>query len=252
MDLAVTRLVSTSKAKSVEERLLEDIDRNPGLVGPYLRAADHFKAAGDLSRAEKILIQGGNAVAGDETILGALAEVQLAILEKYIGKCESALEGNPRDAATREKLQRLRERRDELELREARRRLAGEPSNHEHQFRLGVVLARLGSHDEAIKCFQGVRNDPKWKVEALLHAGCSFEAKGMAKLAERSYQDALKALENDGDSGSEALFKKLHYRLGRVAEAQGHAKEAEEHYTEVANLDFDYEDVAKRIENLNS
>ena len=69
----------------------------------------------------------------------------------------------------------------------------------------------------------------------------------MAKLAERNYQDALKEL----DPADEDTFKALHYRLGRLAEEHGNPVAAEEHYNEVANLDYNYLDVARRIQDLN-
>jgi len=42
----------------------------------------------------------------------------------------------------------------------------------------------------------------------------------------------------------------LHYRLGRVFEAQGDTQMAEEHYNEVAANDYGYLDVAQRLRNL--
>jgi hypothetical protein len=42
----------------------------------------------------------------------------------------------------------------------------------------------------------------------------------------------------------------LHYRLGRVAEAQGNTQLAEEHYNEVAAHDYSYLDVARRLKDL--
>ena len=48
-----------------------------------------------------------------------------------------------------------------------------------------------------------------------------------------------------------ANLNALHYRLGRVAEAQGNTEAAEEHYNEVAANDYTYLDVAQRLRNLN-
>ena len=78
--------------------------------------------------------------------------------------------------------------------------------------------------------------------------GLSFEAIGNLKLAERNYQDALKA----ADPSDVNLLNALHYRLGRVAEAQGNNQAAEEHYNEVAANDYAYLDVADRLKNLGS
>ena len=68
-----------------------------------------------------------------------------------------------------------------------------------------------------------------------------------SKLAERTYQEALKAVEPD----DLATLNALHYRLGRVAEAQGNRDAAEEHYNEVAANDYAYLDVAQRLQSLN-
>ena len=67
------------------------------------------------------------------------------------------------------------------------------------------------------------------------------------KLAERTYQEALKAI----DPADTVNFNALHYRLGRVAEELGNMEEAEEHYNEVASNDYTYLDVAQRLRNLN-
>ena len=67
------------------------------------------------------------------------------------------------------------------------------------------------------------------------------------KLAERSYQEALKLAEPDDLN----LIKTLHYRLGRVAEAQGDLLTAEEHYNEIAANDYAFLDVAERLRALN-
>ena len=102
-------------------------------------------------------------------------------------------------------------------------------------------------HDEAIGEFQQARSSPTLKVQALYQAGLSFEANNTYKLADRSYSEALKSIE-DGDTDN---FLSLHYRLGRVAEALGNSDAAEEHYNEVAAKDYSYLDVAQRLRNLN-
>ena len=114
------------------------------------------------------------------------------------------------------------------------------------QLQLGIRLARAGKHQEAIGSFQQARNSPEHRVEALHQAGLSFEAVGNPKLAERSYQEALKGVKSDDTNTLNAL----HYRLGRVAEAQGNYKDAEEHYNEVAANDYSYLDVAERLKNI--
>ena len=82
------------------------------------------------------------------------------------------------------------------------------------------ALARAGLHDEAIAEFQQARSSQTHKVQALFQMGLSFEANNALKLAERSYRDALKAVEPEDVSNLNAL----NYRLGRVAEAHGNMR----------------------------
>ena len=91
------------------------------------------------------------------------------------------------------------------------------------------------------------RKSPMHQVQANLFAGQSFEANGALKLAERHYQEALRA----ADANDHKTVNELHYRLGRIAESLGNKSEAEEHYNEVAANDYGYLDVAQRLRDLN-
>ncbi len=113
---------------------------------------------------------------------------------------------------------------------------------------LGKVLARVGDHDGAIAEFQQARTSSvaTTKIEALYHSGLSFEANGAHKLADRNYKEALKLL----DPEDQAMFLSIQYRLGRTAESLGNNEAAEEHYNEVAAIDYSYLDVAERLKRL--
>src|SRR5262249_52320310 len=132
------------------------------------------------------------------------------------------------------------------ELKEFRRRVALHPDDAELRVQLGTKLQQAGQHNDAIAEFQQARNDPRMKVQALMALAVSFEANGVMKLAERSLLDALKA----ADPEETATLNALHYRLGRIYETLGETKKAEDHYNEVANNDYTYEDVAQRLMEL--
>jgi tetratricopeptide (TPR) repeat protein len=171
----------------------------------------------------------------------------MARLHKAIDALTLRTRENPDDAESRTKLAQLTTKLNDYELAEYRRRVALRPDDPQLHYELGVRLARVGQHDAAIGEFQQCRSAPDLKVRALHQAGLSFEANGVPKLAERSYQEALKAAEPD----DLATLNALHYRLGRVAEATGNLPAAEEHYNEVAANDYAYLDVAQRLRNLN-
>jgi tetratricopeptide (TPR) repeat protein len=230
-----------------EEKWQKEIQENPNQVWPYLNLADHYKNRSQLEAAEKILAQGIKANPKDAMLLQVYAEVQISRMKRAIETYSQRLKERPDDASTKAKFDQVTKLLSDYELKEYRRRLALSPEDTNLHFQLGLALARAGQHDEAIAEFQQARSSPTHKVQALLNMGLSFEANGALKLAERSYRDALKAVEPEDLSNQNAL----NYRLGRVAEAQGNLQAAEEHYNEVAANDYTYLDVAQRLRNLN-
>ena len=134
----------------------------------------------------------------------------------------------------------------EVEAFERRAKLhADDPSVH---LQLGKVLARVGDHDAAIGAFQQARtsSQPSVKIDALHYSGVSFQANGAYKLAERNFREALKLLEPE----DKEKFLELHYQLGCTSESLGNNEAAEEHYNEVAAIDYSYRDVAQRLKRL--
>ncbi len=154
---------------------------------------------------------------------------------------------DPTDAASKSKLDQLAKLLLDYEIKEYRRRVTQNPDDYDLHYQLGLSLAKNGEYGEAIGEFQIAKSSPALRVQAMLQAGLCFEADGRGKLAERTYLDALKALEPDDT----ANFNALHYQLGRVNETLGNMEAAEEHYNEVAANDYTYLDVAQRLRNLN-
>lgn len=234
-------------AQTPEQRWLTEIAENPQMSGAYLKLADHFRGQGRLDEAEKILAQGIKAIPDDELLQKDYADVQMARMKKAIDRLTAKLRENPQDAAAKTKLEQVRTMLGHYELKELRRRAEREPGDARLHLELGQKLAQAGQHEEAIKEFQQARNSAELKVQALYNAGLSFEANGVNKLAERSYQDAIKAT----DADDHAMQNALHYRLGRLAENQGQLDLAEDHYNEVAANDYGYQDIAVRLKALN-
>jgi tetratricopeptide (TPR) repeat protein len=230
-----------------EERWLKEIQESPNQVWPYLNLSEQYRNRSQLEAAEKILAQGLKANAKDPMLLQAYADVQVTRMKRAIESWTQRTKERADDAAAKAKLDQLTKLLSDYEIKEFRRRSAASPEDTNLHYQLGLCLARAGLHDEAIAEFQQARSSPTLKVQALYQAGLSFEANNAFKLADRTYREALKSLE-DGDV---ANFNSLHYRLGRVAEALGNSEVAEEHYNEVAANDYSYLDVAQRLRNLN-
>ncbi|APW60159.1 tetratricopeptide repeat protein [Paludisphaera borealis] len=230
-----------------EERLQKAIKEDPTQVWPYLELADIFRKRSQFETAEKILGQGIKAVPKDPMLLQAYAEVQTTRLKRAVDALAKRVADQPDDVTSKGKLDQLSKLLLDYEVKELRRRVALSPEDSNLHYQLGLVLAKDGKHGDAIGEFQIAKNSPNLKVQALHQAGLSFEADGRHKLAERTYQEALKAL----DPADTVNFNALHYQLGRVAENLGNMEAAEEHYNEVAANDYTYLDVAQRLRNLN-
>jgi len=230
-----------------EERYLKELQEDPTKVSPYLQLAELYKMRNGLEEAEKLLARGRKVLPDNADIIQAHAEVQISRIQGAIDKCTRRLKEKPDDAGARAKLEEFTNLLSDYEVKEYKRRIALHPEETSLQHQLGIRLQRAGKHDEAIAAFQQVaRGNATLKVEALQQIGQSFEAKGVVKLAERAYQDALKA----ADPNDVSVTNSLHYRLGRVAESQGNKSLAEEHYNEVAANDYTYQDVAQRLQKL--
>jgi tetratricopeptide (TPR) repeat protein len=233
---------------SPEQRLAKEIQDHPDRVGSFLELAEIHKSRSQLEEAEKVLARGLKIHPKDESLLLNHAEIQIGRLTNAIEVLTRRSREKPQDEPIKAKLSQYKTMLMEYEIKEYGRRSRLHPEDFAIQLHLGKCLARAGKHQEAIAAFQVARNHPTNRVDALHQLGLSFEAIGNLKLAERNYQDALKA----ADESDPTLANALHYRLGRVAEAQGNNQVAEEHYNEVAANDYAYLDVAERLKNLSS
>jgi tetratricopeptide (TPR) repeat protein len=236
------------QAQTPEERLRKQIEDDPQRVGAYLELADLLKMGNKLDEAEKILGLGIKAVPDENLLQEAYADIQIARLQRALGAWKRKAREAPDDPTPRAKLEQITAMLADYTVKEFRRRVERRPEDSTSRFQLASTLTKAARWDEAIAEFQKCRNDPAFKLQSLYQTGLCFEAKNLPKLAERSYQEALKSVDAASDQD---LLNRLHYRLGRVAEAQGDLKAAEEHYNEVAAVDYGYEDVAQRLENLN-
>ncbi len=231
---------------SPEKRYLQEIEENPERIGPYLALAENYKHSGRLDEAEQILAKGIKAVPDDQYMKGAYAEVQISRLHRAIEAFTRKVAKEPHDPEPKAKLEQLKVALYQYELKELRRKVGVQPEDMNLRMIYGKKLAEGGKHDEAIAEFQQARGNAVLKVQALLHAGLSFYATGVLKLAERNYQEALRI----ADANDTASLNELNYNLGRIAEDMDNKAVAEEHYNEVAANDYTYRDVAARLRRL--
>ena len=235
---------------SPEERLIKQILADPKTVHAYLDLADIYRRRSDFDKAEKVLAKGLKANPDDAGLQSVYEDTQISRLKRAIEIQSQRMLQHPEDTGAKAKLDQLTEMYNKYEVEAFRRRAKLHGDDPNIHLQLGMILARTGDHDGAIASFQHARTSslPSLKMQALYHSGISFEANSAFKLAERNYREALKLLEPDDKD----MFLSLHYRLGRALEALGNNEDAEEHYNEVAAIDYSYLDVAQRLKRLSS
>ena len=236
-----------AKAESPTQRLVRLIKAEPEEVRHYLDLSEILRGQNRLDDAEKVLSRGRAAVPQDELLRESHADVQMLRLKRKIDELDHRARLNPDDADLAAKLATLRSKLVDFEINELKHRVSLRSSEASLRLELGKALMRAKRVDEAIAELQQVRNDEDHRVEALVAIGAAFEAKSLPKLAQRSYQDALKGVEADDLN----TILAIHYSLGKVAEALNDRSAAEEHYGEVAAIDYTYQDVAERLRALN-
>lgn len=118
------------------------------------------------------------------------------------------------------------------------------PTDLSIKFELGRRQLLAGRIDDAIGSLQQAQRDPKRRVTAMVLLGRAFAAKEWHREAVETYE---RALEHDL---TENRAKEVHYYLAGSLEAMGKTADALEHYSRVAQIDYNYLDVRDRIEAL--
>ncbi|MCE5277944.1 MAG: hypothetical protein ABFD92_00835 [Planctomycetaceae bacterium] len=131
-----------------------------------------------------------------------------------------------------------------FELEEYAERATNYPTDLDIKFELGRRQFLAGRYDEAIGSFQQAQRNPRRRLGALSQLGQAFHRKGMLREAAETYAKAL-----EGDV-SEDKSKELRFNLGNVLVDMGSFKEAEDQFSQVAQLDYNYRDVRQRLDNV--
>jgi len=132
----------------------------------------------------------------------------------------------------------------EFELQEYTERAVNYPTDLGVKFELGRRQYLAGKLDDSISSLQQAQRDPRRHTQAMTILGQAFAKKGWYREASETYQRAL-----EGDI-SEDRAKELRYSLGDVLEKMAKLPEAQEQFSMVAQLDFNFRDVRERLDTV--
>ena len=182
----------------------------------------------------------------DPSIARKVSDLNLQILENQISENEQWLASYPdADEAPQvsDTLTQLKQQKAEMLLGEARKRVERNPTDLQFRFELGEQLLNAGHYTEAIPELQKARTNPNVRIKAMGLLGLCYQNKNMLDLAHRQFSDAVKELPT-----MDVTKKDILYRLGLLNEQMGKNEEALNCFKEIYDVDYGYQDVARRVE----
>ncbi len=172
--------------------------------------------------------------------------IKIKQANRRVRQLQRKLKKDPGNAALKKQLQQGAREVLRAELEHYKLCVANYPTDLGLRFEYGKRLMRGRLYDDAIPCFQEARSDPRHRIASLNYIGQCFFHKKWYPDAIETFQQALELVE----SGENALAKELRYNLGRAFEAAGKTEDALNCFRKVAQIDFNYLDVRKRIDAL--
>ena len=173
-------------------------------------------------------------------------DIHMAQFRRALRDIDEQLESEPGRADLKAKRQEIVAQRDTFELGVFTERQKQYPTDMGTRYELGLRQFRAGQYDDAIVSFQTSTRDPKRRTHSLLMLGKCFYAKQLYTEAQNQFESAIQQYE----LATDPLGKELRYNLAKTFEVQGKAPQAIEWYSVIVQQDYQYKDVAKRLNAL--
>lgn len=245
--------------------LLKRIEADPTEPTLYLQLANIYRKSGQFDRARAVLQQGLGPTGNAFQIQLELMELDLAPVRKNLEHAETRLRNLKEKKAPPDEASKNgnAEEMTEAELTALRAKLQKEiisreieafrlkadrfPNEVNHRIELGTRLLKADRIDEAIAELQQARRDDRVKWRAALLLGLCFKKRNNWRLAQRNFEEGLAAVpENE-----EAVKKELLFQLASGAAENGDLPRAIDLGHELANLDFNFKNIGKLLDEWN-
>ncbi len=140
-------------------------------------------------------------------------------------------------------MQDLEKQRAAFILSAARERVDRNPPDLLAHYELAVVLMDADLPQEAIGHLQRARSNPSVRLRAMAKLGQCYVVRNMPDLAAKTFSDAIAEI-----GTMDSVKKELLYNLGLVYETLGKSEQALACFKQIYEVDYGYQDVAKRVE----
>ncbi|MFH1614118.1 MAG: tetratricopeptide repeat protein [Planctomycetota bacterium] len=173
-------------------------------------------------------------------------QIQLKQVRRKIRQAREAVESEPGNMEAKQRVADLVTQLHKAELEHYRLCVEHYPTDARLKYELGLCYMRNKLFDEAIPLLQEARKDPHNRFLAMEKIGICFIMKAWLNDAIDVFTQAVDQYEIKDDD----LAKELRYNLARCYEQKGDMDSAIELYRRLAQIDFGFKDVSRRIERL--
>ena len=229
-------------------RARKSLEENPSESSKVMALVEALLLKDDEAGEEEAIqvLQKAHQQSGAYRFKQRAGEVRLRANRRNSRLMRAKVEAQPEDQELERAYKQMLKEHLEVELEHFQDSAKYYPTDMRLRYEMGRRFLQLGRYDEAIPALQDGQRDPKNHLRALSLLGQCFFMK-------KWYPDAidvyLRALESP-DAAAGNTGKELQYYLGRAYEADGKLEEAAKAYSTVAQIDFLYKDVRKRLERL--
>jgi predicted Zn-dependent protease len=236
---ALDQQIAKTYARHLAEPNNVDLARKLGVLNEEKddleTAASWYQYAADLT--------GGS----DPGLLRKISDLKIKQSEHEIAGHEEFLATHPAGdelhAKRATELETAKKRRAGILIGDARKRVERNPTDLHLRFELGEQLANAGQFREALPELQRARQNPNARLKAMNLLGRCYDELGMLDLAAKQLEETAKQI-----FSMDTMKKEVVYNLGRVYEKMGHSDKALVCMKEIYDVDYDFKDVATRVE----
>ena len=234
---------------AMQQRILDakkEYEAEPGVDGKILKYADLLAKTGKLeyeNEALSVLNQSYDKSKNYRWKLMA-GEIELRQFARGERMLEKMAEGD--DANAKKELADFRKERAEKELAHFQGAIKAYPTEARYKFEAAKRLFQLDRHEEAIPLLQQSQNDAKYRDDSRLILGRSFLRAEFVDEAADTLRNLIDGYRVEGDDKA----KEMYYWFGRSLEEKGDIDDALKAYSQIAQWDFGYRDVQRRIKAL--
>lgn len=245
MERLAKRVRTPEQAKERITDLLEELGKDPENPRIFKLLSDMHLMCSEYKEAKDYLTKAAKISPDDGEVVEKLADLKL---REFDDELESLKKSAKSDAGAKEKYQQLSKERLLFEVGEYKRRMEAHPTELKWAFEYGRSLHDASKYEEAIAALQKAKGDARFKATGGYYLGrCLFKMKN-ARMALKELETAREDLSDMEDE----TVKKITYMIGFIYEAAKKKEKALEEYEKIAQVDYNYSDIQKRMEGLGS